>query len=254
MVDGSRPDRPTDTLPHSMAQTLTRTRSRSTPSKPPRDEAGLVDLFIESLPRTLPCRADNDWKICREMAVGRSIADVVAFPWVEFTDSLRPLSTPECVVLAYLRNFGPTRTDILERRLGWSKKCIRQDLLEALAAQSLISFGSGGRVSLRRFRPWPSELWAFEAKLARWQEALDQARAYQRYADRAFVVLPLATSSAACRNLSSFRSAGVGLILVDRGRATVVLRARRSSEHDWRREFALSRLSQTGDTTRTSGK
>jgi hypothetical protein len=56
---------------------------------------------------------------------------------------------------------------------------------------------------------------AFELKISHWKKALLQAQRYRYFADRSFVVLPLAIAAKAKCHLAAFRNSRVGLWGVD---------------------------------------
>jgi len=95
---------------------------------------------------------------------------------------------------------------------------------------------------------WPgaARIIALEAKLARWRDALKQARAYRRFADQSYVVLPERAMAAALEAKEEFRCAGVGLLAATRGRLVIAIPPERARDHDWRREFVCSRIGPNG--------
>jgi hypothetical protein len=99
-------------------------------------------------------------------------------------------------------------------------------------------------VSLVRSWTRSASLVAFEAKLHKWRDALAQARWYRKYADTSYVVLPIAQAKAAMKASDEFLEAGVGLLVFDVTTIYCAIPAARSREHDWRREFVLSRVAQ----------
>ena len=175
----------------------------------------------------------------RELVVGSSIADLVLFSRGSSASSIaKPLSVPESVILSLLRRKTTASPRELARLFG------RTDIRRALRRLSSLGFIrlSDERVGVVR-RWWAaSSVVAIEAKLVRWRVALDQASAYRAYADLAYVALPEAHVAPAYAAAADFLSAGVGLISVSAGSATRLLDARPATNHDWRREFACSRL------------
>lgn len=67
------------------------------------------------------------------------------------------------------------------------------------------------------------QLVAFEAKLARWRDALHQAYRTRCFANQSFVVLPDATARVAAQHLSEFSRRRVGLCSVSPDRGIQVL-------------------------------
>ena len=56
---------------------------------------------------------------------------------------------------------------------------------------------------------------AVEAKLHDWKKAIQQAHRDKLFADRVYVALPKKFSAAAVSNISEFRNAAVGLIIIE---------------------------------------
>jgi hypothetical protein len=65
------------------------------------------------------------------------------------------------------------------------------------------------------------EIYAIEAKLYRWRDAIKQASTYRKFADRAYVALPESTISSLV--LGESEANGVGVIAVGPGGAIRVL-------------------------------
>ena len=205
-------------------------------------EACLAEAILDDLTTVLAVRAQ--WfSVCTEVVVGRNIADiVVAFARRRAPSSpSAPLSVSESVVLSALRDRGPTRIDLLERRCGVALGALREGRLSRLEDYGLIKRGRGGLVGLGS--RWTSKyrVVAIEVKLTRWRDALAQALTYQRYADETFVALPESACGPATRSRVAFEDAGVGLLSIGE-RPRVVVPAQQQDAHDWRREFVLSRV------------
>jgi len=187
-----------------------------------------------------------------EVTVGSSIADVVVLvhgrvrPAVE-----QPLTIQEAVVVSSLRQNGATRIDVLEERCGLERMGLRHgDSLARLSSWKIVQRSSGGRIALKRTLAGQCRLIAIEAKLLRWRRALEQAVAYRRYADTAYVALPEAIVGRNSIDRQTFLRSGVGLLSVSENAVSETISPSRSTAHDWRREYVLSRmaLSVGGDT------
>lgn len=203
-------------------------------------EAELVGQLVKLLPG--PFREWGErFHIAVEVSVGRGIADIVAVvPGEAAQVQLWPLSIRECVVLAALRRGGGTRIDLLEGRCGLPRRSLRNGTLKRLEEAGLVKRGNGGRVQLAHDWLKSVRVIAFEAKLSAWRDAVRQAQEYLRYADEAYVALPRATVGRETSDV--FSGAGVGLLQVGGGEVEVTVRAVDHGKHDWRREFAVSRL------------
>lgn len=226
-----------------MARHAPRVRT-ATPPAVLASEAALVEQLLTHLPGDLASGANAS--VTREVAVGRSVADVVcrvarARRFAACVPG-RPLSVLESVILATLRVNGPTGLDALGERCGFTTEALRGGAIDRLAEWCLVDFASAGDVSACRRWTDAFSVIAIEAKLTRWRDALRQAAEYRRYADRSYVALPRSCAAVALEGKAAFAEAGVGLLLVDAKGVTVAFNAPSATEHDWRREFVLSRL------------
>jgi hypothetical protein len=181
----------------------------------------------------------------REVGVGRSIADIVAIvapkKGPDTPEVLPALSVSESVALCRLRRHGPTSLGLLQTVCGISSRELKGALWTVLLTNELLRCGRGDRIALSRLWPQSLRVVAIEAKLTRWRDALAQAVEYRRFADDVYVALTESSAQAAVRHRDEFRKAGVGLMSVN-GRVRTLVRPAPSVDHDWRREFVLSRL------------
>lgn len=203
-------------------------------------ETDLTRYILDFLPKYFRGTAQC-FRSSVEVSVGGAIADVVAVMWDEPLVSPPPLSVRDSVVLATLRRLGPTRVDILEGRCGLHRGALRTGDLDRLEELCLVCRGPGGRVSLATDWARRIHIIAIEVKLRDWRSAIRQAQRYLRYADEAFVALPDRTAQRLGGALKSFQCGNIGLLSVG-PELTIKVPAAPSVMHDWRREFAASRL------------
>lgn len=84
------------------------------------------------------------------------------------------------------------------------------------------------------------QVFAFEAKLARWRDALHQAYRNTCFAHESYVLLPPEAASVAQLFPDEFEKRNVGLCYLDRGRAVVIRKAARQQPiQPWLRELAV---------------
>jgi hypothetical protein len=207
-------------------------------------ESQFVTRFRGLLPGYLEQRGAA-WRILEEVGAGRRIADVVALLTAEpdlLSRASSILSVAESVVLSVLRRFGPTRIDLLEQRCGVERGGLRDGALFRLQKWEMLGRAAGGRVTLSPESNSQLTLIAVEAKLKRWREALQQAKVYQNYADETFVALPEQYSKNAIAAKTEFERAGVGLLILSRDSIITPISSKANRQHDWRREFVVSRL------------
>lgn len=212
----------------------------------PSSEAVLVHQVLANIGVLHQQDATRPVVACRrEVSVGRTVADIVSILAAQGAAPSVPttaLTVLESVVLATLRRHGATRIDLLERRCGLVARTLRGSKLSRLHATGIVTRSPGGRIALAR--PWTTHfrVIAIEAKLTKWREALAQAVLYRRYADWVYVALPEGLATMALLSQDLFEAAGVGLLLVRSDRLSIALLPSNNSDHDWRREFVLSRL------------
>jgi hypothetical protein len=219
------------------------TRRAAAPAVSFRSEADFVSALHKVLVNvTAGARMSSE----REVAAGRRIADLVLL-FADSAESERAvadqLSVAECVILATLRRHGRLSREMLVAATGTSERGL-QSTLQRLERRGLLTQTRTGKVSLVRTWTRSASLVAFEAKLHKWRHALAQASWYRRYADTSYVVLPIAHAKAAMQAADEFLAAGVGLLVFDVTTIYCAIPAARSREHDWRREFVLSRVAQ----------
>jgi hypothetical protein len=87
------------------------------------------------------------------------------------------------------------------------------------------------------------EVHAFETKLSKWREALDQARRNACFAHYCYVALPAKAAQAALRCEREFIRHGVGLIVIGMQQVELVIKPRRNDPLlPWLTEAALAYL------------
>jgi hypothetical protein len=202
-------------------------------------ESGLVKRLYEAVPEHFSSPKDR-LGVVSELIVGKSIADLVLLVERGSTPAglQRPLSVRESVVLSALR--PRLKSDSAADQVASPEST--DPAIATLLKVGALRTQRNGSIALGRVWDRPRRLVAIEAKLTRWRDALDQAIAYRRYADESYVALPEARIDGAYAGRSCFVAAGVGLIAVSRAGIRQLVPARPSAEHDWRRDFVLSRL------------
>lgn len=175
-----------------------------------------------------------------EVGVGGAIADIVIALY-DRPINLEPLSVRDCVVLSALRHSGPVRIDTLEYNCGLKRGGLRTGHMERLCDLELAERMTGGRYTLSRAWNVEVELIAIEAKLSEYRSAIGQAARYRKYADTAYVMMP-AGRAQLNRWTALFCEGQVGLLDVGPEGIRELIPPRKSVCHDWRREFALSRI------------
>jgi len=116
-------------------------------------------------------------------------------------------------------------------RSPWGSVKVMAEFFYARGRTDVVALGGGG------------ELIAFEAKLARWRDALHQAYRNRCFAHRTYVVLPLAAGELAVQHEAEFRRRGVGLVIVSRHGVREVLAAEAAEPwQEWLSQIAASKI------------
>jgi hypothetical protein len=121
----------------------------------------------------------------------------------------------------------------------------RQDKVELLVKDllhsgTIVQLPTGSFALSRQFASLQAEVIAVEAKLDRWNEALQQARKYQRFADRVFVAMDYERIKTKRVPIPEFIQSGVGLLGVSKTCTRFLNRGRRyrSASPEW--EYLVS--------------
>lgn len=208
-----------------------------------RYEKELVNFFIKALPNIIPSKGGNHFSFAREVVTGKKIADIVILLSRKnsHTIPIKPFTTLESVLIATLRRQGTLTINELEAKCGLPYGHLKNGILENLKKSGLIGIKNNRSVILKNFWKEDHKIIAIEAKLTRWQEALKQAVKYQDYADESYVLMPnslgLKTSQ-----FKKFKQMGVGLFFIHENSINKILSAKKSTDHNWRREHVKSRL------------
>jgi len=209
------------------------------------DEAHLVRHLLKSIGELFG-RGSANVRVISELPVGGERPDVLVARWTgSQTLPEHPLSALESTVLASLRVHGRTRIDLLEKRCYLGAGGLRDGQLASLFEQGLLASAKGGVVDLAS--EWASTISvvAIEAKIAKWQRALDQARSYTRYANHSYVAMP--AKSGAGRWADELAPEGIGFLQVSKQSVDELAKPCEFVAHDWRREYILSRIVLRGD-------
>ena len=172
--------------------------------------------------------------VFEELPVGTVIPDVVLVSMSAHRLSTEFSSFESWVVASFLR-FRRLTMEVLAQRL-YARPERTERALTALLRRQIVRRTSETSYELcREWLPANAEVVAIEAKLTRWREAVDQASAYLRFADRAYVALPLETAERTHDLLAVCRSRGLGLLGVAPHGVQLIRRAprRRARSPEW---------------------
>jgi hypothetical protein len=191
-------------------------------------------------------------RLRREMPVGTVIPDLVlvSFDRVPAQSILRlRWSYPHAHVVAELRRFPHLRRDTIAERM-FDRRSRVDRLLDELIDVGALEVTATESIRLSdELRSMRTQIVAVEAKLSRWTEALDQALAYNSFADRSFVAMDATRIDGSPRVADAFKRVGIGLILVDLNGARCVHAGREDTRVTAGKEYL--RFSALGARTQT---
>lgn len=222
-------------------------------AKPYSVERDMVQTLRAVLPPLFRPRASHAMGVLVEPTVGSVIPDLLMGIWLRATSvlPLPRLSFVEASVLSVVQqNKTIVQEDLFTRIRLTQSGAIR--VMDRLLKTGSVRIED----KIVRYAGTPKsrdgEVIAFEAKLRRWREALNQAAEYRRFADRSYVVLDGAQVIPDAVMIESHRSEGVGLIVQRGKQVELLLRAKRNRVVTADRIQALRKLSTEAASTMAS--
>lgn len=174
--------------------------------------------------------------VFRQVQLGQTIPDLVIVRQTGRIAAGRRvrLSAFESWIVGELLTADELRDTVITQRLFTLLPEVRH-ALKRLERQGLVEQTASGRYALVSDFSTGYQVLSIEAKLTRWRQALEQAKAYLRFSDQSFVALPASVIAKNKRIVSACRAEGIGLISVTRtGIEVVVKAATREGEIDAR--------------------
>ena len=119
----------------------------------------------------------------------------------------------ESWIIADLLRARARRSETLAERI-FARPERTAEALRRLERRGVVHRSSRAAFMLRDWFPRESEVFAVEAKLARWRDAVDQAAEYLGFANRSYVALPTETIDRSDAILRACKKRGLGLLSV----------------------------------------
>jgi hypothetical protein len=178
----------------------------------------------------------------REIGIGAVIPDVLLACWHGMPDwKPRTLSTVESAVVAYLLANGTATSDKLKEDLFLTDSGAKRALDSITGAGFALSVNQNVIESC--FPNDEVSLVAFEFKMKRWNDALQQAVTYFDFANESYVIMDAAQIECSDQIMTRFVNAGVGLILQSQQGFRLRLKSLEKSRITPARVQAISKLS-----------
>jgi len=186
-------------------------------------ESEMLPLLVEHVPRVLShCQA---FAIAPERPEGRRIVDLVAAGWradswrdeiLAEPPSLKDLTLVDLAILAHIVAHWPATSEEIKTDMFLSNQLRAQERLDLFEARDLVCRNERDAYEPLEWTDFlPTSTVAFELKLDRWNEALEQAQYTKRFVDLSYVVMSSHALSRIQANERLFRDTGVGVIVAD---------------------------------------
>jgi hypothetical protein len=123
------------------------------------------------------------------------------------------LAAPQPILMPYVSEAALVEEFVAYLGWGdhrWGEMAVAQEFDYQRGRTDVVGVSSDGRIV------------AFEAKLDRWRDALNQAYRNTCFAHRSYVIVPAETAQRAARYEREFRRRKVGLCYVENGRVEVL--------------------------------
>lgn len=200
-----------------VARKATASESYPTTIRPPtlsfRLEEDLVNMALNSI------RETTDYRVVTEFDSMHGIADLVLYRpyncWENRSDLQHIPSNWAFALrtLPYRRYFSINDFAALTCAPPSKAICILRNFETA----GFLRYSRLEKLWIKIRQPQApiKEIIAIEAKLTKWRDALRQANRYRHFSHASWVVMNRATSSAAIKNIETFKRFGIGLAVVD---------------------------------------
>jgi hypothetical protein len=153
----------------------------------------------------------------REVPVGSCIPDLVCVRFLEMpTPELWPhqWAYRHAHVLWLLRRWKYLRLETIAARCYESPEKIFIILKQLLKSGAVIALDTGAFSLSDEMKNLRAEVISVEAKLHHWRDALEQAKRYKQFSDRAFVVMDPNGIPTKIEAIRAFRASRIGLCTV----------------------------------------
>jgi hypothetical protein len=178
----------------------------------------------------------------REISVGAVIPDVLIACWHGMPDwKPRMLSTVESAVVAYLLANKAVNSTKLKEDLFLTDSGAKR-ALDSITGAGFALFATQDTIE-PCFPNDEVSLIAFEFKMKKWNDALQQAKTYFDFANASYVILDAAQIECSDQLIAKFAEAGVGLILQSQQGFKLRLKSAEESRITSARVQAISKLS-----------
>jgi predicted transcriptional regulator len=205
----------------------------------------MLPLVLDSLTEMFAYRCSLV-SVIHEPAIGRVIPDLLLGRLLNEPKGLvSRLTYVDATFFALLEEHAELTLEEMKSRVPVSNLAAEKSVgkLERLGIAKTNAEG-GVRIS-DEYRTIEAEVIAIEFKLSRWREALDQAKRYQRFANRTYVVLDAAQVKLDSAIVLSFFDSAVGLILQSHCELRVLLEPIPAAKFTSERVIAVQKLAES---------
>jgi hypothetical protein len=212
-------------------------------------ELEMADAFEHTLKASLVKGIPNFDILYREVSCQQGIPDFVGLSsavLIQNYDFSNLTATESCsIIMSILKRNSGRRKEYIKEKTALSDATLNRALKELLSNGLIVEKNNLYFLSIND-NSQKDSIWAFELKLSNWKRALFQALQYKAFANYVAVVLPYERENILRKNLSTFITLNVGVLLFDpKGQKSKWLRRPKKevSISKWQTLFLLGKIS-----------
>lgn len=185
----------------------------------------------------------------REVPIGACIPDMI---FVSFDDSLpikiwpRQWNYMHAFVVWAVRKKNSMSMKSLSKAAFQEEERVKPYVDELIKSGALIVNAQGKLQLAEPMKEIRAQVTAVEIKIAKWKQALNQAKTYRRFADRVFVAIDPAYLSRALKSSELFAESGIGLCSVHPDGLQWAIKPRINSPSHPEREYIMASAASEG--------
>ena len=212
-------------------------------------ELEMANAFEHALKASLVKGIPNFDILYREVSCQQGIPDFVGLSsavLIQNYDFSNLTATESCsIIMSILKRNSGRRKEYIKEKTALSDATLNRALKELLFNGLVVEKNNLYFLSING-NSQKDSIWAFELKLSNWKRALFQALQYKAFANYVAVVLPYERENILRKNLSTFITLNVGVLLFDpKSQKSKWLRRpkKEASISKWQTLFLLGKIS-----------
>lgn len=200
-------------------------------------EVAIEDAVAAKVPQLFDTIEDRCWT-AGSLSIGAGMPDLLIVTFEPRVVAVSKLSVLDVELLAYLRVVREARPETIAQRTGRSMKAVVR-ILEDMREAQIVDLSGGAFALHDSWRNVLPEIVTVEAKVDKWQVALDQAIRNSIFAHRSYVALPSRVARR-IRGGIGLRHHGIGVLAVDDDEVQEIKQPRRRLPRVWSYYYRLA--------------